>query len=169
MTKAIALDTTRRVMLINFGAIAAASAAAGAVTLPAVTSAVQPDPIGAFLDSNPDAELLALGESFERLWAAETAALARSDAAWELQSPDHASLSKAWEEASDATSEIVVRLARMEARTMAGVMLKVRAVLWCHCGDPTTIRRELEAHTTDAALGLGIAHDLAVMSSAGRV
>lgn len=53
MIKAIAMDTTRRAVLLNLGAVAAASTAAGAVVLPAVAPTVVPDPIGDLIAATP--------------------------------------------------------------------------------------------------------------------
>ena len=103
-----------------------AMAPAAALVAPAIAAA-----------AHPDAELLHLGARFDAL-AAEEAALWRvADAHCYGETVDEAVSEAAGDQAEEFSaraSEVIGEIERHEASTLAGVLVKVRCLLWCHVG-----------------------------------
>ena len=101
-----------------------------------------------------DAELLALGDEFERRWVVQK---------------------KLWDELSlmgtdqdlaihNIVAPLAGRIAAMPAKTLDGLIVKARAVLWCHSGE----LEELGSATTDERIVWSIVPDLLAMTPATR-
>jgi hypothetical protein len=117
-------------------------------------------PIAVFATSavaadNPDAELIRLGELLERAWARENAAAGREDEQIE---------------AVEVTTEIVDQIEAQTATMLAGVQVKVRALLWCGCGDLPSADELMDYRSstpaTDMRLLADLVRDLAAMGRA---
>ncbi|WP_181704451.1 hypothetical protein [Chthonobacter albigriseus] len=156
----------RRSILAGIGSALTLTATTAAV----VSTTVQPaagDAIGDFLAANPDAELLALGAELDAAWERERLAFDVSNAADKASSPDADHLDDVWDKLVDQAGEIVHRIIPLQATTLAGVMVKVRAVAWCYCGKPEDIITDDEHYMSDVHLALGIARDLSLMPAVG--
>lgn len=96
-----------------------------------------------------DAELLSLGEEFDRLWAEEIAAKPADPhvvgADW-----------TAWDAAYDKTDALAKRIAGYRAHSIEGLRLKARVVNWCHDGKYDGI----EADALDCRVTSDIVRDL---------
>lgn len=105
------------------------------------------------LEPADDAELLALGRALEEAWAAERAAFTAMPAGLSSCSDD-----PAYHAANERCSALSDMIAKTPARTMAGLRVKARAVMWCHSAADWS---EVHDETTNAdRLMLGIGRDL---------
>ena len=117
---------TRRGLL---GASAAAAALAGAGTTAAVASSpvlsiARPAP-GSI---PPDAELLRLGALLTDAWLLESQAYAAEEA-----TSDANGIAA---EAMERTSRVACRILDLPAKTLSGLLVKLRVFLWTHDGEP---------------------------------
>ncbi len=104
-----------------------------------------------------DATLLRLGDELDRARAREKALI------------DSKTSGDTYEAAYNATSCVVDQIEKQQARTLEGVQVKVRAVMWCHQGEPAAavpFRLSHYQRTTDVRLAESIVLDLAGMSIA---
>lgn len=76
----------------------------------------------------PDFELLQLGAEFEGRWARETTVYATFE---QVETHEADAICDA---AYDLTKQIVLQIQDTPARTLAGLKIKARAILWCHSG-----------------------------------
>lgn len=102
----------------------------------------------------PDAELLALGVEFERLWTAELAAKPVGD--------QYDSDWSEWDRAYERTQKVARRIQKLPARTHEGMRVKARGILWCHSRN----FEGFEAEATDLRLAEQIVRDLLAMGGA---
>lgn len=109
---------TRRAAL-RFGGLATF---AGVVGLPTMAQSTR-----------PDADLLRLGQALGELIPLESAAWAVADAA-----PEGADMSTAIA-LNERVSTLVDQIEVLPATTLSGVLVKVRALLWCRGEDPVEI------------------------------
>ncbi len=75
-----------------------------------------------------------------------------------------------WDRAGALQTEtwaIVDRIGALTASTMDGFMVKVRAIGWCCCGDPSDAINP-EEQTMDRRLLRGLLHDMAAADRIGR-
>ena len=86
--------------------------ATASATLASVFAGVGPD---------PDAAILALGETLEKRIAFEAHGGGLSEEALEAH--------------LDGTRALVAQIEATPARTLAGVRTKAKALTWCHCGE----------------------------------
>ena len=110
-----------------------------------------------------DAELLQAGAEFE-------IANAREQAAWapaELENDDDGPATRKAQSLNEVTGDIVDRIKRSQATTLAGVMVKIAALAWCRTAEPLTAEDLMavpgERPTTDRYLISGIIRDLDAM------
>ena len=102
-----------------------------------------------------DAALLALGGRLEKLWIAEQAAFARTEADDSDEAGDLA------EAACGASSVIVSQIEAASATTLAGLRVKARAFSWCRSDVAVTVEDLFGPDaTTDVRLLVGIVRDL---------
>jgi hypothetical protein len=94
--------------------------------------------------ANHDAALLALAESFKAARAAVRAA-------------DRRGSDRDVEEACRRASAIVAKIAKLPARTIAGLKLKAEAIAYCHAGEAIKLTT---SQTTDVRLAQSIIRDL---------
>lgn len=117
---------------------------------------------------HPDSALLALGSQFEAAWTKEKAFIdATNYNAPEREDDDD--LDNALIAHADAISEIVDKIKVLQARTIEGLLVKARAVSWCHDGNLSAefVAREYGEHATDVLLLWSIALDLVGMAGQG--
>ncbi len=113
--------------------------------------------------SDADERLLRLGSQLEAAWA-EQSRLDRHFLSGEAKAPEK---DPAGDAAADAaynrTSRIVNRIEAAQARTIAGLRVKARAIAWCHHGErPVDL---MERPTTDVRLAQSIIADLLASSA----
>ena len=104
-----------------------------------------------------DATLLRLGDELDRAWAHEKALI------------DSKTWGDTYEAAYNVTSRVVDQIEKQQAKTLEGVQVKVRAVMWCHQGekeDAESFRLSHYQRTTDVRLAESIVLDLAALSIA---
>ncbi len=127
------------------------TALAASVTLPLL-------PVSAYAaDTTADAELIRLGVELDRAWAHEKALI------------DSETWGDTYEAAYNATGCVVGQIEKQRAQTLEGVQVKVRAVMWCHQGEPADAKPFRLSHyqrTTDVRLAESIVLGLAEMSIA---
>jgi hypothetical protein len=139
--------------------VAALSLAAATVASDAMRAMWEPETAN---DFEPDHELLVLGAAMEESWTAEN----RHDAAtrddFSQQACDE------HEAICAITSSIVDRICALQATTLAGLLVKARAVSWCHCGDAIEINSFAVKYgaTTDVILAASLTRDLLQMGEA---
>ena len=99
---------------------------------------------------HPDAELIRLGAELEAAWA-------RQDAAAELAKTD-----EELEELMRPAEEAVERIEHLPAYTLAGLLVKARAVSWCNCGEEIDPDRfcPFQGAATDGRIAASIVRDL---------
>lgn len=109
---------------------------------------------------SPDHHLLVLDRSLDRLHAAfgKLSVEKRNDHS------DAANVSI--DDAYTACCEVTRAIALLPAHTFEGLLVKARAVQWCHCGEPTTAENLNEHATTDVRLAASIIRDLLVFDKA---
>ncbi|MET7242480.1 hypothetical protein ABZT49_03870 [Methylobacterium sp. EM32] len=108
----------------------------------ASASIAAPADVMAPTDAIPDAELISLGHDLNEAWKAERVAV-----------------DEAVEGAVLRCCDIVKRIERQPATTLAGLTIKVLALSWCHDGDPLAWA-SLCASTTDRRLVASILTDI---------
>ena len=99
---------------------------------------------------NPDEELIRLGAEFEAAWAAERAT-------------KHPFYEEVFEAAYGRSASIAHRIMVIPAKTLDGLRVKARAVLWCRSGEPiadASFSYDEDHPTTDLILAAGIVRDL---------
>ena len=116
-------------------------------------------PANAATALDPDAELFRLGGLLTDAWHHENQAYAAGD------TPEE---DDAAEQAQDVTRGIVLRILDTPARTLNGLLVKMRAFSWCHCGEPFCLAdiSDCANPCTDVRLLGSIITDLAAMRSA---
>jgi hypothetical protein len=112
---------------------------------------------------HPDAAPLTLASAFEAAVAHENAMFeaTRGAKTFEDDLP--------YTEAGDAVGKIVGLIAGMQAKTLAGLRVKVRAANWCHGWEWNGIGEGDGSDSTDVRLADGIVGDLIVMMQNGEV
>jgi len=100
--------------------------------------------------AHPDAELVRLGAELEAAWA-------RQDAAAELAKTDDE-----LEELMRPAEEAVERIEHLPAYTLAGLLVKARAISWCNCGEEIDPDRfcPFQGAATDGRIAASIVRDL---------
>ena len=89
-----------------------------------------------------DADLLALAPEFERRWAEERRVFERQDGAPFDENLDTAMCAEV-EAALDHTGDVAHHIARMPARTLDGLRLQARAVVWAASDSGNLLNFEL--------------------------
>jgi hypothetical protein len=140
-------NPTRRALLAGVGA----AAAPPAVAAPSAAA-------------HPDAELIRLGDALDVAWAVEN----RAFEAAKGEHDDSGPLTLKAQKAQEAASEIVARVEAIPATSLAGVLVKVRAIAWCRDGDPITAEDLDDAAdpATECRLIAGVLNDLARLTGA---
>jgi hypothetical protein len=134
----------------------AVGALAGKIAIMATPAAATPAP------HHPDAELIRLGHELEAFWKAENAVYERlkGDTSDEATAQTTA--------ANRLTFDVVDQIEALSASTLEGVLVKVLAVSWCHCGDALEDDMFSDQNTTDVRLVSAILRDLSAMREAAR-
>lgn len=127
------------------------TALAGILSAPLV-SAVQAE-----ADHHPDAALLLLGEELETRWALLNLVAAKS-----MITRDKAD-DAAFDEAFAATSAIVDMIEQHPVRTLDGLRVKARAVLWCQGDEIVDLIQDQD--TTDVRIASSIVNALLGVAS----
>ncbi len=129
---------------------------------------LSPDPTWStpVLEAKPDAELVHLGVELEAAWRQEDAAWAAAEG--EGKEEDHAPEKIEADRLSDVTSDVVKRIGACHAAGITGLLVKLRAVEWCRCGEAVTAA-SLSFYgepSTDMQVIASILQDLSTMGSA---
>jgi hypothetical protein len=121
------------------------------VSLPIVAAPVAAAAYSANSAPNADAELIALGVRLDEAWAHERS----------LENATHI-FEDAYEAANDVSGEIVERIGKLTAITLAGAKMKAKAIWWCCSGEE--IKDNCFSYndnpTTDLRLVAGLVRDL---------
>jgi len=97
---------------------------------------------------HPDAALILLGEQLDKTWAAENLWLVKSRA-----KPFEDKKDDEWERLYEASRAVASEIEAMPVRTLEGLKVKARTMLWCHNGDVDDIDPGYEGqNTTDKRL-----------------
>ena len=112
--------------------------------------------------ANPDAELLRLGEMLEEAWQQEVEAYALA-----TDKDDETPEAIRADALNDVTAMIVYQIEGMRALTLEGLQVKLRAVIWCHSGDPITAATFGDGHNpaTATRLLVELLDDLSTMGA----
>ncbi len=108
-----------------------------------------------------DAHLLRLGAMLTNAWAIENEAWVKACGENDDDGPNTVEANAR----TDATSEIVGRIEHLHALTLEGLRVKLRAVSWCRCGEPMTVKTfdRSETPATESRLLAGLIADLSAM------
>ncbi len=137
----------------SVSAVSRRSVLTGALAAPLAATAVPVTPE----ELHPDADLIELGRRLRAAWAAEKAVHAK----WgDINSAD---ADREINTAFDSVLTIVDQIESIQAATMRGIEVKMRALLWCRGGDPF---EDEWPRTTDVRLAFGICNDLQAMGAA---
>jgi hypothetical protein len=108
----------------------------------------------ALVPTSVDWAILALGKEFEAAWARETALW--TTCTGEESEDDESGVRRSYR----ATQALVERIRAMPARTLDGVRVKARTILWCRGSDTEEICDGAFGYTTDAVVAASIVRDL---------
>jgi hypothetical protein len=115
-------------------------------------------------EAHPDAKLLDLGRLMEK-------ARAEEQVAWDIaagEDDDDGPLTMQANALYGAVAAVVVQIEQVPATTIDGLLVKMRALDWCRCGDPVTVL-DIDPRpdpATDTRIMVGLIQDL---TQIGRV
>ena len=149
-------ETTEDERLLSSGDAGIAAWARGKVEggndLEQLAASLVLDLLAADRQPSPDAALLALGEQFEAAWEHQLAAEAACEQQYDACGQVAAELNQRMNAASEAATRLCNQIADRPAATLAGVLVKVRAVACIYQGEGLRENGFDEHNTTDHRL-----------------